>query len=123
METNIAKIQKYKSWGMSLTPAIYKPDDKSKDKHPVCLKDEKGKFTWNVIAKKEWTDEDLAAALETKRLAVYHNPGKYGAPGQRFMDAESDDKTFKVNNYFVCFPDTYTIGKKVNGKIITTRKV
>ena len=123
METNIAKIQKYKSWGMSLTPAIYKPDDKSKDKHPVCLKDEKGKFTWNVIAKKEWTDEDLAAALETKRLAVYHNPGKYGAPGQRFMDAESDDKTFKVNNYFVCFPDSYTIGKKVNGKIITTRKV
>ena len=58
METNIAKIQKYKSWGMSLTPAIYKPDDKSKDKHPVCLKDEKGKFTWNVIAKKEWKDED-----------------------------------------------------------------
>ena len=47
METNIAKIQKYKSWGMSLTPAIYKPDDKSKDKHPVCLKDEKGKFKSN----------------------------------------------------------------------------
>ena len=123
MESNITKIEKYKSWGFNLTPANYTPTDKSKDKHPVCKKGDDGKYTWNVKAKKVWTDEELAAALETKRLAVYHNPGKYGAPGQRLFDAESDDKTFRVNEYLNCFPDTFTIGKPVNGTIIPTHKL
>ena len=123
MESNITKIEKYKSWGFNLTPANYTPTDKSKDKHPVCKKGDDGKYTWNVKAKKVWTDEELAAALETKRLAVYHNPGKYGAPGQRLFDAESDDKTFRVNNYFECFPATFTIGKPVNGMPIQTHKL
>ena len=70
MESNITKIEKYKSWGFNLTPANYTPTDKSKDKHPVCKKGDDGKYTWNVKAKKVWTDEELAAALETKPLNV-----------------------------------------------------
>ena len=123
MDENITKIQMYKSWGMSLTPAIYNPNDKSKDKHPVCKQDAKGKWTWNIKAGYEWSDAELANALKNKRLAVYHNPEKSNAAGQRFFDAESDDKTFNVNKYFNCFPDTYTIGKPVNGVIIPTHKL
>ena len=123
MESNITKILKYKNWGMNLTPANYKPDDKSKDKKPVAVKNGDGQYKWNVRAGKTWSDEELVAALETKRLAVYHNPGKYNAPGQQFFDAESDDKTFNVNHYFSCFPDTYTIGKMVKGIIIPTHKL
>ena len=44
METNIAKIQKYKSWGFNLTPANYKPDDKSKDKKLVAVKNSNGQY-------------------------------------------------------------------------------
>ena len=123
MESNISKILKYKNWGMSLTPANYKPDDKPKDKKPVAVKNGDGKYKWNVRAGKTWSDDELVAALETKRLAVYHNPGKYNAPGQQFFDAESDDKTFKVNKYFNCFPETYKKKKKVNDVAVATHKL
>ena len=122
-ETNIAKIEKYKSWGFNLTPAAYRPDDKPKDKKPVAVKNGDGKWKWNIKAGKTWSDDELVAALETKRLAVYHNPSKYNAPGQILFDAESDDKTFRVNRYLNLFPDTFTIGKKVNGVIIPTHKL
>jgi len=123
METNIAKIEKYKSWGFNLTPATYRPDDKPKDKKPVAVKNGDGKWKWNIKVGKTWSDDELVAALETKRLAVYHNPSKYNASGQILFDAESDDKTFRVNRYLNLFPDTFTIGKKVNGVIIPTHKL
>ena len=124
MDENITRIQMYRSWNMALTPANYRPKDKSVDKHPVACRGKDGKFHWNINGTdKVWTDEELAEAKEKKRLAVYHNPEKYGAPGQRFFDAESDDKTHVVNKYLKCFPDTFTIGKPVNGTIIPTHKL
>jgi|TARA_R100000093_G_scaffold68427_1_gene40073 hypothetical protein len=120
----LAKIKKYKSWGMHLTPANYKPEDKKKDKKPVAVRNGDGTYHWSVNVKGfDWTDEQLAEALMTKRLGVYHNPKKYDAPGSMFHDAESDDKTGRVNNYLDCFPATRTIGKKLNGTIVPTHKL
>lgn len=123
---NLDKIKQLKSWGMNLTPANYSPDNKERDKRPVTsnLNTADGKGHWNINGtSKVWSDEELAAAKETKRLAVYHNPGKYGATGQRFFDAESDDKTFRVNKYMELWPNTYTIGKTVNGVNYDTHKL
>jgi hypothetical protein len=121
---NLDKIKQLKSWGMNLTPANYSPDNKERDKLPVAVKNGDGKKKWNINGtSKVWSDEELAAALENKRLAVYHNPGKYGATGQRFFDAESDDKTFRVNKYMKLWPETFTIGKVVNGVTHETHKL
>ena len=109
---------------MNLSPAHYSPTDKKKDKKPIAVRNGDGEYHWSVRVKDfEWSDEKLAEALETKRLVVYHNPKKYDAAGQRFFDAESDDKTFRVNKYLNCFPDTYTIGKPVNDLPIPTHKL
>jgi len=121
---NLDKIKQLKSWGMNLTPANYSPDNKERDKLPVAVKNGDGEWHWNINGtSKVWSDEELAAALENKRLAVYHNPGKYGATGQRFFDAESDDKTFRVNEYMELWPETFTIGKVVNGVTHKTHKL
>ena len=121
---NLDKIKQLKSWGMNLTPANYSPDNKERDKLPVAVKNGDGEWHWNINGtSKVWSDEELAAALENKRLAVYHNPGKYGATGQRFFDAESDDKTFRVNKYMKLWPETFTIGKVVNGVTHETHKL
>jgi hypothetical protein len=121
---NLDKIKQLKSWGMNLTPANYSPDNKERDKLPVAVKNGDGKWHWNINGtSKVWSDEELAAALDNKRLAVYHNPEKYGATGQRFFDAESDDKTFRINKYMELWPETYTIGKTVNGVNHNTHKL
>ena len=124
MSKALEKIKRYKSWGMHLTPANYNPADKKKDKKPVNVRNGDGKYKWSVnVEGFEWTDEQLAEALETKRLGVYLNPKKYEAVGSVFHDAESDDKTGRVNRYFDCFPPTHTIGKKLNGSILPTHKL
>jgi hypothetical protein len=121
---NLDKIKQYKSWGMNLTPANYAPDNKERDKLPVAVKNGDGKYHWNINGtSKVWSDEELAVALENNRVAVYHNPGKYGATGQRFFDAESDDKTFRINKYMKLWPETFTIGKVVNGVTHETHKL
>ena len=120
---SIDKIKKYKEWGFNLTPANYSPADKTKDKRPIAVRNGDGKYHWNIRTKKVWSDEELVKAVETKRLAIYHNPEKYGAPGKQFFDAESDDKTFRINKYMELWPDTFTIGKKIGKDLYPTHKI
>ncbi len=67
MDENITRIQMYRSWNMALTPANYRPKDKSVVNHPVACRGKDGKFHWNINGTdKVWTDEELAEAKEKK---------------------------------------------------------
>ena len=118
-EKVIDNIKKYQSWGMKLTPAQYNPNNKEKDKKPIAIKNKEGQWKWSInVEDFEWSKEKLADAILNKRLAVYHK-----SPNARFFDLDCDDKTGRLNSYMHLLPNTFTIGKKINGINKITHKL
>tara|TARA_Y100000593_G_scaffold90989_1_gene178678 strand:- start:188 stop:1972 length:1785 start_codon:yes stop_codon:yes gene_type:complete len=96
-------IQKFKSWGLVLTPVI-KSKNPNEDKKP---KTKKGKWHY------DWTDQEL---LDSNRIGAFHKDSN-------IYDVDFDDKTFVAHQFEDTLPPTLTIGKKVNGRVIATHKI
>ena len=107
-------ITKLQSYGLNLSPAIYAPDDKSRDKKPVATfqgnywPNGKPKFEWCY----DWSREKL---LKAKRLGIFHDPSST-------YDIDFDDKSFVAHQFHSLLPDTFSIGKQYKGSAILTHK-
>ena len=86
-----------------LTPVI-KSDDPTKDKKPES-KNGKWFYTWSL--------HELLAA---QRLGAFHKESG-------IIDVDFDDKNYIAHKFIDCLPPTFTVGKKVNGKVIPTHKI
>ena len=95
-------IEKFKSYGFSLTPVI-KSTDPEDDKTPY-LKN----FKWAY----DWTAEDLLGA---ERIGAFH--------GGKFYAVDPDDKNFVAHKFMSLLPPTFEVGKPVNGRIINTQRI
>jgi|TARA_Y100000592_G_scaffold38844_1_gene61701 hypothetical protein len=96
-------IEKFKSYGFVLTP-VHKSKDPNIDKKP-----ETPNGTW----KYDWTDQELRDA---NRIGAYHTQSN-------IYDVDFDDKSFRAHQFIDMLPPTFTIGKKVNGRVIATHKI
>jgi len=103
-------IQKFKSYDFILTP-VNKSKDPEIDKKPVV--NVKTKFKWSNKVGYEWTDQEL---LDANRIGAFHADSK-------IFDVDFDDKSFIAHKFMDMLPDTLTIGKKVNGKVVATHKI
>jgi hypothetical protein len=81
-------IQRFKSWGLKLTPVI-KSKNPNEDKKP---KTKKGKWFY------DWTDQEL---LEANRIGAYHKDSN-------IYDVDFDDKTFTAHQFENILPPTLT---------------
>ena len=108
MKINEQLITKLQSYGLNLSPAIYAPDDKSRDKKPESKRGSDGKWHWS----EDWTMEEL---LKSKRIGIFHDPSST-------YDIDFDDKTFNAHQFHSLLPDTFSIGKKYKGSAILTHK-
>jgi KaiC/GvpD/RAD55 family RecA-like ATPase len=86
-----------------LTPVI-KSNDPNKDKKPET---KKGKWFYS------WEFHELLAA---QRLGAFHKESG-------IIDVDFDDKNYIAHKFIDCLPPTFTVGKKVNGKVIATHKI
>ncbi|MBL6841649.1 MAG: AAA family ATPase [Pelagibacterales bacterium] len=96
-----------------LTPVI-KSDDPNKDKKPKAeflgnYVNGKPKFEWRY----DWAFHELLAA---QRLGAFHKESG-------ILDVDFDDKNYIAHKFIDCLPPTFTVGKKVNGKVIATHKI
>jgi len=107
-------VQKFKDYGLVLTP-VHKSKDPEQDKKPKSAflgnyVNGKPKFEWKF----DWTDDDL---LEANRIGAYHKQSN-------IFDVDFDDKDFIAHKFSSLLPaPTLTIGKKVNGRIETTHLI
>jgi len=90
-------LKSFKDYGLNLTPV-------GSNKSPIT---KNGKWAF------DWTDHDL---LNSQRIGVYHKESQV-------YDVDFDDKNFIAHKFISLLPDTLTIGKEVNGKIIATHKI
>ena len=95
-------IQKFKKYGLVLTP-VNKTND-IKDKSPVVKNG-----SWSA----DWTDQEL---LDANRLGAFHKESG-------IYDIDFDDKSLRANKFIDLLPRTLTIGKKVNGAVVATHKI
>ena len=95
-------IQKFKNYGLVLTP-VNKTND-IKDKSPVVKNG-----SWSA----DWTDQEL---LDANRLGAFHKESG-------IYDIDFDDKSLRANKFIDLLPRTLTIGKKVNGAVVATHKI
>ena len=115
MIINEELIDKLQSYGLTLSSAIYAPDDKNRDKKPVATfqgnywPNGKPKFEWCY----DWSREKL---LKAKRLGIFHDPSST-------YDIDFDDKSFVAHRFHSLLPDTFSIGKKYEGAAILTHKI
>jgi KaiC/GvpD/RAD55 family RecA-like ATPase len=86
-----------------LTPVI-KSEDPNKDKKPES-KNGKWFYTWSL--------HELLAA---QRIGAFHKESG-------ILDVDFDDKNYIAHKFIDCLPPTFTVGKKVNGKVIATHKI
>jgi KaiC/GvpD/RAD55 family RecA-like ATPase len=86
-----------------LTPVI-KSEDPNKDKKPET---KKGKWFYT------WSLHELLAA---QRIGAFHKESG-------ILDVDFDDKNYIAHKFIDCLPPTFTVGKKVNGKVIATHKI
>ena len=86
-----------------LTPVI-KSNDPNKDKKPET---KKGKWFYS------WEFHELLAA---QRLGAFHKESG-------IIDVDFDDKNYIAHKFIDCLPPTFTVGKKVNGKVLATHKI
>ena len=103
MTINVQNLEKFKSYGFALTP-VTKSLDPEEDKKPH-LKD----FKWST----DWTDQEL---LDANRIGAFHKDSK-------IFDVDIDDKKYIANKFYDLLPPTFTIGKKVNGRVVTTHLI
>ena len=101
-------IKKLKSYGFVLSPAIYAPHDKNKDKKPKTKRGTDGKYHWS----EDWSDEEL---VNSERIGIFHEPSST-------YDIDFDDKSFVAHQFHSLLPDTFSIGKKYKGSAILTHK-
>ena len=59
-----------------------------------------------------WTLKDLA---KKERIGVWHKGG--------FYDIDFDDEKYNCHKFMPLFPETYTIGKTINGKPVSTHLI
>jgi len=109
MSINAENLQKFKSYKFVLTP-VHKSKDPNKDKKPISVKGPDGKWTWSNKCGHVWTDQEL---LDANRIGAYHKDSD-------MYDVDIDDKKYIANKFIDCLPPTFTVGKKVNGRIIPT---
>ena len=109
---NRENIQTFRNYGFVLT-GVHKSKDPDKDKKPKSFKGPDGQYHWSNKIGYEWTDQEL---LEENRIGAFHADSK-------IFDVDFDDKSFTAHKFMDMLPDTLTIGKKVNGKIIATHKI
>ena len=109
MKINEQLITKLQSYGLNLSPAIYAPDDKSRDKKPESKRGSDGKWHWS----EDWTMEEL---LKSKRIGIFHDPSST-------YDIDFDDKTFNAHQFHSLLPDTFSIGKQWKGAATLTHKI
>ena len=76
----------------------------NKDKKPET---KKGKWFYS------WEFHELLAA---QRLGAFHKESG-------IIDVDFDDKNYIAHKFIDCLPPTFTVGKKVNGKVIATHKI
>ena len=86
-----------------LTPVI-KSEDPNKDKKPES-KNGKWFYTWSL--------HELLAA---QRIGAFHKESG-------ILDVDFDDKNYIAHKFIDCLPPTFTVGKKVNGKVLATHKI
>ena len=60
-----------------------------------------------------WEFHELLAA---QRLGAFHKESG-------IIDVDFDDKNYIAHKFIDCLPPTFTVGKKVNGKVIATHKI
>ena len=115
MKINKELITKLQSYGLNLSPAIYAPDDKDKDKKPKSKLGSDGKYHWSIhdTVKEDWTMEELSKA---KRIGMFHDPSET-------YDMDFDDKSFVAHQFHSLLPDTFSIGKQWKGSAILTHKI
>ena len=112
------QLQQYKEWKLHLIPL--KDDTKKPEYKTIRVKQkENGKFKTEFPWKKDpntgeyitWSDEEL---LEAKRLGI--NQEACG-----LIDIDCD--ALEGSQFMSEFPDTFTIGKKVNGSTYIRKKL
>ena len=97
-------VQKFiDDYKFNLTPVI-KSDDPNKDKKP---KSKNGKWFYM------WSLHELLAA---QRIGAFHKESG-------ILDVDFDDKNYIAHKFIDCLPPTFTVGKKINGKVIATHKI
>ena len=100
---NAANIQTFKKYGFVLTP-VHKSKDPNIDKKPKTVK---GKWHY------DWSDQEL---LDANRIGAYHKDSN-------IVDIDFDDKKYIAHKFMDLLHPTFTIGKKVAGKVIATHKI
>ena len=113
-----SELKKYKEWGLHLVPLA---DDTKKPKYKTIRvkQKENGKFTTEFPWKKDpntgeyitWSDEEL---LEAKRVGVNHEACS-------LIDVDCD--ALEGSQFMSEFPATLTIGKEVDNKVVTRKKL
>ena len=115
MKINKELVEKLQSYGFYLSPAIYAPEDKSRDKKPESKRGSDGLWHWTThdTVKEDWSKEEL---LKSKRIGIFHDPSST-------YDIDFDDKSFVAHRFHSLLPDTFSIGKKYEGAAILTHKI
>ena len=113
-----SELKQYKEWGLHLVPLL---DDTKKPKYKTIRVKQKGngKFKTEFPWKKDpntgeyitWSDEEL---LESKRVGINHEACS-------LIDVDCD--TIEGSPFMSELPATLTIGKKVDGKVVVSKKL
>jgi len=110
------ELKKYKEWGLHLVPL--QEDTKKPVSKPYWKKNGSGKIvrhdSWKWDEDKNYlkfSDEEL---LKSKRLGVSHEPSS-------LIDVDCD--AIEGSPFMSQLPETLTIGKKVNGKVVVRKKL
>ena len=115
MKINKELVEKLQSYGLNLSPAIYAPHDKKKDKKPKSKLGSDGKYHWSTddTVKEDWTMEELSKA---ERIGTFLEPSEA-------YDIDFDDETFNAHQFHSLLPDTFSIGKQWKGSATLTHKI
>ena len=113
-----AELKQYKEWGLHLVPL---QDDTKKPQYKTIRvkQKENGKFKTEFPWKKDpntgeyitWSDEEL---LEAKRVGINQEASS-------LLDVDCDN--IEGSPFMSELPETLTIGKKVNGKVVVRKKL
>ena len=98
-------IKRFQDYGMKLVPLN---DDTKKPKTKLCAD---GEYHWKPKHGVSWSENEIKSA---KRLGVMHQES-----GVLDVDADSPE----AQKYMHLLPATLTIGKKIDGRTVTTHKL